>query len=141
MKKVAPTRGTEAVWKKRQEANGVNLRKEECTPLEAKVGEVWLFGGDQLQPQQRQALGQEGCAVTTSSSPGCPLGSESGLVGSPFPIIVGAQGVYSVCSGSLSTSTLCSPLTSVRAHLRLQPDGLCVWDTSGLSVPLKGIKK
>lgn len=55
--------------------------------------------------------------LTTSSSAGCPSGSESGHVGSLFPIIVRAKGVYPVCLGSSSTGTLCSPAGT---HLQLQ---------------------
>lgn len=38
----------------------MNLGKEGCTPLGAEVGEARLFGGGQLQPQQRQVVVQEG---------------------------------------------------------------------------------
>lgn len=67
--------------------------------------------------------------MTTSSSAGCPSGSESGHVGSLFPIIVRAEGVYPVCLGSWSTGTLCSPAGT---HLQLQADGLHAQGTSGL---------
>lgn len=67
--------------------------------------------------------------MTTSSSAGCLSGSESGHVGSLFPIIVRAEGVYPVCLGSWSTGTLCSP---ARTHLQLQADGLHAQGTSGL---------
>lgn len=77
--------------------------------------------------------------MTTSSSAGCPSGSESGLVGSPFPIIVGAEGVHPVCSGSPSTGTLRSPPAPAETHPQLQAGGLRVLDTSGL-VCLRGIK-
>lgn len=67
--------------------------------------------------------------MTTSSSAGCPSGSESGHVGSLFPIIVRAEGVYPVCLGSSSTGTLCSPAGT---HLQLQAEGLHSQGTSGL---------
>lgn len=70
--------------------------------------------------------------MTTSASAGCPLGSESGPAGSPFPIIAGAKGVYPVCSGSPSTGTLCSPPVPAGTLPQLQADGLHAQGTSGL---------
>lgn len=62
MEEEAPKGGTGAGWEEKQEANGVNLGKEGCGPLGAEVREARLFGGGQLQPQQRLWVGQEGCA-------------------------------------------------------------------------------
>lgn len=39
----------------------VNLGKEGCIPLGAEVREAPAFRENQLQPQQRRVVGQEGC--------------------------------------------------------------------------------
>ena len=61
MEKGAPKGETGAAREEEQEASGVNLGKEGYTPLGAEVGEAQPLGGGQLQPQQRRAVGQEGC--------------------------------------------------------------------------------
>lgn len=110
------------IWERRGalpwEQGSERLQRLEGTSCSHSKGEWW---------------GRRDAGVTTSSSAGCPSGSESGHVGSLFPIIVRAKGVYPVCLGSSSTGTLCRPAApgwwaSCPGHLRT-------------CVPLRGIKK
>lgn len=138
----APEGGTGTVWEEKQEANGVNLGKEGCAPLGAEVGEARLFREAGCSHSKGAWWGRRDVRVTTVSSAHCPLGSESGLVGSPFPIIGRAEGVYPVYLGSPSTGTLCSPPAPAGTHPQHQADRLCVQGTSGLmSLPVESRNK
>lgn len=101
-------------WRSRRQR--VNLGKEGALPWEQRSERLQCSEGTSCSHSKGQWWGRRDAGVTTSSSAGCPSGSESGHVGSLFPIIVRAKGVYPVCSGSWSTGTLCPAGT----HLQLQ---------------------